>query len=815
MSDCVLVPLPDGTHQCAACGFTRRLTVAPERYHRRCPGRPSKAASAPPAGEPCGTCGQGAAPAKPQLPDEPGRPRRLALPPLAVQAGGLLGAIGQSIEAAVSGGAVRTTPVERARRRAICDSCPRREPSSDRCTPCGCFCELVGQVAQKDCAEPLGSRFALRIAGAERILHAGGWPVGGVDLPGLVVEPLRPHDVAIAVITAPRPRTTLRETLSGLRRAGFSREIIRLCAEPRSAIVGETDWPGGQLDLHQHARKLGCCGNWLTAAKTLLEETTAEWLLICEDDVELGESAAAALAHATRTLPKIGCLSLYSPLHNLGPSARTAGWHPTTRAANTWGALAWCFPRAVVQRIVDELGGAWIGRELRDATDQRVGLAVAQQGLHFYSHFPSLGKHIGETSSLGHRQREGFRAVGYVPDYAGYRLSTAPLRVGFLTPNLLVGGVERWLQALVAHADRARIEWRVWLANPQAQEEQMIAALGPHATLCTGEEARAWLLRTSDVLIGWGLPGLPELVRGFERPVVLVSHGGPEHKWTRDMLRSAAPAATHWAAVSATAAAAFPKNEEAGFQRNFSATSNETSARPAKARVIANGYVPARLLGGRDRATMRRAWGLPTDEIAVGYVGRISEEKKPQAVARAIAGLRASDPQRKWRAVFVGPAYDAALAERIKRQCPDALFVPATEHVGEVYGALDVGLCASVSEGFCLSNLEMLAVGLPLVATRVGFIPDLEKTVGPVCVPIAMGASPDDLAAAVRLALSPARRSVIEHARQAVLGWTAESSAREWERWLWEIAREQATTKSTKDTKGDARCKEDDRAPTT
>ncbi len=757
---CEFVAAPRGV-RCVRCGRT-----APRAVIASCRNPAAPLPAHAPTAAPCTPCAERDPPIA-QLPAEPGRPRRLTLPPLATQAGGLLSAIGDTIGAALSGGAVRTSPEERALRRATCDACPRREPASDRCTPCGCFCELVSQVAAKDCAEPLGSRFARRISGAEQILYAGGWPVGGVDRPGLVVDPLEPGALAIAVITAPRPRTTLRETLSGLRRAGFS-QLVRVFAEPRSALAGEID---GLTDVDgvMHTRKLGCLGNWLTAAKSLLEETDAPWLLLCEDDVELGDSAAAALAHATRTLPKIGCLSLYSPLHNLGPSTRTAGWHPTTRAANTWGALAWCFPRAVLARIVAQLGGDWIGRELRDATDQRVGLAVAQQGLHFYSHYPSLGRHIGETSSLGHKQREGFRAVGYVPDYTGYRLSTAPLCVGFLTPNLLVGGVERWLQALVTHTDRQQIDWRVWLANPQSQEEQMVAALAPYATLSTGSESLAWLLRTSDTLIAWGLPQLPSLVRGYKRPVVLVSHGGPEHRWTRDMLRSAAPGATHFAAVSSVAAASFGP----GCQVN----------------VIPNGFQPERLFGGRDRATMRRAWGLPTDQIAIGYVGRLSEEKRPLAIARAVEALRQTDPGRKWRAVFVGPQYDPKQAERIRRHCPDALFLPPTEHVGEVYGALDVGMCASASEGFCLSNLEMLAVGLPLVATRVGFLPGLEAKHGPLCVPIALNASPSDLAAAVRLALAPSRKLMVEHARQVVQSMTAAASAEQWEAYLQEIAR--------------------------
>ena len=144
MSDCVLVPLPDGTHTCEACGFTRRITVAPERYHRRCPGRPGSPAPAAPAGKPCGTCGPG----------------------ILRTAANAVAAAGRVVGAAVSGQRVGVSMDERSHRMAVCHACPRF--SGNRCLECGCFVEAKAMLATEDC--PL-DRWAERdFAGARRPL---------------------------------------------------------------------------------------------------------------------------------------------------------------------------------------------------------------------------------------------------------------------------------------------------------------------------------------------------------------------------------------------------------------------------------------------------------------------------------------------------------------------------------------------------------------------------------------------------------------------------------------------------------------------
>ena len=136
MSDCVLVPLPDGTHTCEACGFTRRITVAPERYHRRCPGRPGSPAPAAPAGKPCGTCGPG----------------------LLRTAANAVAAAGRVVGAVATGQPVLVDAATKAARLAVCGRCELL--AGNRCDACGCFVEAKAALATEDC--PKG-RWPLRV----------------------------------------------------------------------------------------------------------------------------------------------------------------------------------------------------------------------------------------------------------------------------------------------------------------------------------------------------------------------------------------------------------------------------------------------------------------------------------------------------------------------------------------------------------------------------------------------------------------------------------------------------------------------------
>lgn len=308
--------------------------------------------------------------------------------------------------------------------------------------------------------------------------HDGGTrPTPGA--PGVTVEP-RPELLSVGVITAPRPLSTLPQTLAELRRAGFP-QPVRVFAEPGAPVPADPS-----LVVCRNATRLGLWGNWRAAAHHLLAETDTPFVLLCEDDVRFARCAAPALQHAMDTLPRRGWgyASLYTPRRNLNWTDGACGWRPFAVGAGTWGALAWCFTRAGLAALLDSK--AVRGHAHPEGTDTVVSLAANELGLTCYTHAPSLADHTGgDNSTHGHRHFGGAAlGVGFAAEYAGYRPARADLgrvRIPKVIHQVWLGPEPPPVALLRSWAERhPGWEYRLWTEHtrprPLRNEAQFNAA---------------------------------------------------------------------------------------------------------------------------------------------------------------------------------------------------------------------------------------------------------------------------------------------------------------------------------------------------
>jgi glycosyltransferase involved in cell wall biosynthesis len=127
-------------------------------------------------------------------------------------------------------------------------------------------------------------------------------------------------------------------------------------------------------------------------------------------------------------------------------------------------------------------------------------------------------------------------------------------------------------------------------------------------------------------------------------------------------------------------------------------------------------------------------------------VGRLQAPKDPLSLVRALAKLRG----RHFHALIVGDGPDRPAVEAELRRLELTEAVDLTgerEDVAEILAASAVFVLSSRSEAFPMSVLEAMAAGLPVVATRVGGLPELvvEGETG-LLVP---AGDPEELAAAI------------------------------------------------------------------
>ena len=149
-------------------------------------------------------------------------------------------------------------------------------------------------------------------------------------------------------------------------------------------------------------------------------------------------------------------------------------------------------------------------------------------------------------------------------------------------------------------------------------------------------------------------------------------------------------------------------------------------ASPEKIRMIYSGIDIREFRNVNSRKKIRRELGLQPDQIAVGQVSKLWEGKGHEDIINACPLIFTEIPDLKMFFIGDGPirnkleemVYKNGLQERI-------IFLGHCDNIAEVTSALDIAVLASHFEGMGRVILEAMATGLPVVATRVGGIPDL------------------------------------------------------------------------------------------
>jgi glycosyltransferase involved in cell wall biosynthesis len=139
-----------------------------------------------------------------------------------------------------------------------------------------------------------------------------------------------------------------------------------------------------------------------------------------------------------------------------------------------------------------------------------------------------------------------------------------------------------------------------------------------------------------------------------------------------------------------------------------------------------------RLVDADERRALRAAAGVPEDAFVAVYAGRIDPEKGPDVLVDAWARLGwppedarlvvAGDIRGRF-AAGEGPAYLAALQGALPPG--SGAWLGACADMMPVYGLADVVVVPSRAEAFGRAVVEGLAVGHPVVATRVGGTPEI------------------------------------------------------------------------------------------
>ena len=114
------------------------------------------------------------------------------------------------------------------------------------------------------------------------------------------------------------------------------------------------------------------------------------------------------------------------------------------------------------------------------------------------------------------------------------------------------------------------------------------------------------------------------------------------------------------------------------------------------------------------------------DAPLVGFIGRLSAEKGPDLFLRAALSIRAQCPRAHFVLVGEGAMLTQLQLFVSRFAIADAVhFAGSQDDMPAVFNELDVVVSSSLSEAMPLAVMEAMASGVPVVACKVGGIPDL------------------------------------------------------------------------------------------
>jgi glycosyltransferase involved in cell wall biosynthesis len=125
------------------------------------------------------------------------------------------------------------------------------------------------------------------------------------------------------------------------------------------------------------------------------------------------------------------------------------------------------------------------------------------------------------------------------------------------------------------------------------------------------------------------------------------------------------------------------------------------------------------------RVALKRQLGLRTEDVSVGIVANLYPVKNHAMLLRAAGRLKARWPRVRFVLVGEGKERDALGKLAHELGLGDMVLMPGRlPHVPGLPGVFDVSTLTSREEGFPNWVVESMAAGLPVVATKVGGVPD-------------------------------------------------------------------------------------------
>ena len=316
-----------------------------------------------------------------------------------------------------------------------------------------------------------------------------------------------------------------------------------------------------------------------------------------------------------------------------------------------------------------------------------------------------------------------------------------PRNLLIVTATSTVRGAEAEASELAQRLSAIGITTTLRSVEPGDPPRFAIEALGTSAFSPTGLSRLRRHAARSDLVIAFGSRSLPACsiaMLGLTTPFIYRSIGDPT-AWLRGPVHRCLTSLQYRRPI---AVAALWPTARTSIIEAFGVASDRVVVVPnARSREEYPPIQPA------DRARAKRSMQLESTPVAA-FVGRLQPEKGVALAIETIAGLDS------WHLLVAGHGVERSAAEKLaSRVAPGRVtFLGHVPSVAPVLAAADVLLISSSTEGMPGVAIEALMLGLPVVSTPVGALPEMRGVAISDPTPEALG---DGLVAAT---MSPRQR---------------------------------------------------------
>ncbi len=126
------------------------------------------------------------------------------------------------------------------------------------------------------------------------------------------------------------------------------------------------------------------------------------------------------------------------------------------------------------------------------------------------------------------------------------------------------------------------------------------------------------------------------------------------------------------------------------------------------------------------KADAKQTLGVPSSALVFGMVGRLAPTKGLSYLIEAFSKVKTRKPSAHLVLLGEGPCKAELQQQASHLSCGDAVhFLGHQSNVEQLIRGMDVFVLSSVAEGMPRAILEVMASGIPCIATRVGGIPEI------------------------------------------------------------------------------------------